>query len=506
MFLPRFRAGAAFVLLGGLLTAACGSEDTATEAAAQSGPASDIRFGPNAFRNTSVTPALIKGLPADVKAYSIISSDDDLAASPGFVFGGSADGAGFLTNGDGTYTIVVNHEDNFAVSRVTLDETFAPVKGEYLLNSTFGLFRLCSATLATPEVHGFGPVFITAGESGPESQIHAVDPYGAPNTSRLLPALGQWSTENAVPLPKEAYRGRTVIVIGDDDSGPEGGQVALYVGKGIGDLDNGDLFVMAPAGGPLKEREMVVGQKYPVQFRKVEDQRTLRDGGLNEAAAALGAFAFGRVEDIDYRKALVDADGSAAREIYFLVTGQNNSGANADYSRTKYGRMYRLVLDRRDPTKGTLEVLLDGDDRTGPAGAFQNPDNIVVTENYAYVQEDPNGYRDETHDAYIYQYDIKRRTLGVFAELDHRRTAEDAAKYGGNSRFGSWEYGAMIDVTQDVARGRGRGLSFKGRGVFLLAIQPHTWRGERYRGVDGGTLRPNENQASQLVFLTGVPR
>ena len=122
--------------------------------------------------NTSATPALVKNLMNGVTAYSLLSSDDILAASPNYVFGGSSDGAGLIHNADNTFTLVVNNEDNFAVSRVTLDATFKPVKGEYILTSDNAKYRLCSATLVTQEEHGFGPFFITAGESSVESSIY----------------------------------------------------------------------------------------------------------------------------------------------------------------------------------------------------------------------------------------------------------------------------------------------------------------------------------------------
>ena len=353
-----------------------------------------------ALKSWSRTPVLLKGLPAGVEAFSLITSDDTLAASPNFVFGGSADGAGLLKNADGSFTLVVNNEDNFAVSRIKLDTLFRPVSGDYVLNSTAGRFRLCSATLATPAEHGFGPLFITAGESSAESQIHALDPNGAPNSSRLLAGLGKWNTENAVPLQKAAYAGKTVVVIGDDDSGAQGGQVALYVSNTVGDLDNGSLYVLARVTDNIRERDMVVGQTYPVVFRKIDNQATLTGAQINQKSVELKSVQFGRVEDIDYRR------GGNGRELYFNVTGQNNTGTNADFSRTKYGRVYRLILSATDPTQGTLEVLLDGDDRTGPAREFQNPDNITVTTNYVYTAEDPNGYGDETHDARIYQYNI----------------------------------------------------------------------------------------------------
>ena len=54
---------------------------------------------------------------AGVQVYSLLSSDDKLKGSPNFVFGGSSDGAGLWRNADESYTLVVNNEDNFAVSR-----------------------------------------------------------------------------------------------------------------------------------------------------------------------------------------------------------------------------------------------------------------------------------------------------------------------------------------------------------------------------------------------------
>ena len=40
----------------------------------------------------------------------------------------------------------------------------------------------------------------------------------------------------------------------------------------------------------------------------------------------------------------------------------------------------------------------------------------------------------------------------------------------------------------------------------MLALQPHSWQAVKYQGVDGGTVRPAEQQASQLVIVKGLPR
>ena len=452
------------------------------------------------LQNQSVTPILAKILPGvtdGVKLFSLLSSDDKFTQSPNYVFGGSADGTGIFQNPDGNYTVLVNNEDNFAVSRITLDKSFKPIKGEYILNSDGATWRLCSATLATPVEHGFGPVFLTCGESGQESRTHAVrvdaDPQQAA-ISREVPALGRWSAENAVPLPKTAYPGKTVIVIGDDDSDVNGGQVALYLTNTVGDLDNGSLYMLKRTDGNQTETAMTTGTKYDVEFVKIDNQKTLTGAQINAKVNDLKAIKFGRVEDVDYRK----GGGANGREVFFTVTGQNNTGVNADYSRSKYGRIYRLTLDANDPTKGKLEVLLNGDDRNGPARMFQDPDNICVTTNYAYIMEDPNEYGDEKHDAYVYQYDLNSGKLTPVLELDHRRTEADAAKYnvGGTSKLGSWESSGMIDVSDVTGRPN----------TFMLGIQAHTWRGTQYQGVDGGSVRKAENQASQLILIEGLPR
>ncbi len=472
------------LLLGVALLAACTNEDDRAGAL-------DPARSALAIKDRSVTPALVKNVMGGVTVNTLLSSDDTLKGSPDYVFGGTADGAGLLKNADGSYTYLVNNEDNFAVSRLTLDSTFAPVKGEYLLNSTAGNWRLCSATLATPAEHGFGPLFITAGESrnaiSGDPSIHGVDPRGGLNQTTILYGLGHWLAENAVPLNKNAYPGKTVVVIGDDDSGAQGGQVGLYVANTVGDLANGAMYVLVRADSVIRERTMVAGQSYPVQFRLVPNHAQLTADQLNAKTVELKAVQFGRVEDVDYRKG-----AGNEREVYFNVTGQDSNGDNADNARSKYGRVYRLVLDAADPTKGVLSVVLDGDDRAGPAKTFQNVDNVLATTNYLYLEEDPNGYGNEQHNSYLYQYNLATKELKVVFEVDQRA---GEAKFGA-SKPGDWENSGIIDVSDVVGR----------EGTFLLGIQAHTWKGARYVNADRGTKATTFGEASQVLVLSGLPR
>lgn len=449
------------------------------------------------LKNYTSTPAFLKKLSGfeGVQVFTMISSEDTLGK---FRFGGSADGAGFLKAADGNgYVMLVNNEDNYSVSKLYLDNNLKPIRGEYALNSDGGQWRLCSGTLATPAEHGFGPVYLSVGESSSEAMTHAIDPYqnfSIPGTPKGLPGLGKWSGENALPLNKNAYPGKTVVVTGEDASDVSGGQVALYLANVVGDLDNGSQYMLKRTDGNQKETDMLAGQSYDVEFAKIDNHKTLTGTQIQAMVDPLKAIKFGRVEDVDYRK------GSAAnsREIYFNVTGQDPTGVNAGRTRTVFGRVYKLVLDANDPLKGKLTCILDGDDDKGIAAAFQNPDNICVTTNFVYIQEDSNTYGSEDHDGYIYQYTIATGELKKVFELDHRRTESDAAKYnvGGLSIKGGWEYGALVDISDAT------GLE----NTFTLCIQPHSWTDSRFKGVDGGSKRRDEAQGSEIVILKGLPR
>jgi hypothetical protein len=311
------------------------------------------------------------------------------------------------------------------------------------------------------------------------------------NGNTSVAGLGHWSGENAVPLHKDAYPGKTVVLLGEDADDASGGQVVMYMSNTVGDLDNGTQYMLKRTDNNQKETDIAVGTSYDVEFVKIENHKTLTGVQIQALVDPLKAIKFGRVEDVDFRK------GSAAnsREIYFNVTGQDYVGVNADHSRTKFGRTYKLVLNAADPTKGKLECILDGDNDGGPAKDFQNPDNICVTTNYVYVQEDSNTYGAETHDAYIYQYNITTKELKKVFELDHRR---DDPKFKADAKRGNWEYGALVDISDVV------GIP----DTFTLSIQPHTWLEDAFRNPDGGTnpKTTSQNQGSQIVILKGLPR
>lgn len=450
------------------------------------------------FSNTSSVPplAVLKEGFEKLQITSLISSSDVLAQSPTFVYGAQPDGAGFMKdpNSDG-YVMITNHEILKSVSRVFFDKTLKPIKGEYIVDAAGGLTRLCSATLAVPSIHGFGPMFLTAGESGEESMVHGIDPQGLVSdksrTDRVLPALGKASMENAVPLTKEAYAGKTVILIGEDQSystsHASAGQVIMYMSNSIGDLSNGKLYALKRVDGNQVETDIKIGSSVDVSFVEIPNAKNLTGAAINTTVNSLGAIRFSRVEDVDYRK------GSAKnnREIYFTATGQASSNAPvAGY--TMWGRIYKLVLNDTNPLLGKLELVVDGD--ATPGVGIINPDNICVTENYVYIQEDGDSYYTASqHDSYIWQYNIATKANKPWMTMNHKRTDatwNNTYNQTGELRYGSWEYGAMEDISDIIGVPN----------TFILNIHPHTWQKDAFLNADGSGLNTNKEGGQTLII------
>lgn len=400
---------------------------------------------------------------SNVQVMPILSSEDRLVDSPDFVYGSMADGAGLMKNSDGTFSLINNIEADYSIARVNFDETFKPVSGEYIVNAEATAYTAqCSGTLITPEEHGFGPLYLSGGEWGGASKgVFATDPSKSAaqaGSAKLLPALGQWSTENAVPLGKNAYPSKTVVFIGDDHADNEvpSGQLGMYVGD-QGDLEGGKLYgLKVTSAGINYEMDMEEGQSYEAEF--VELEETAIDL-LDEEAKQKGVMGFSRLEDIDYRR------GSASnnREIYLAVTGRKKDGLVGKGS--LYGRIYKVELNENDPTgKATITCVLDGDKLDGKAKMFHSPDNILVTENYAYIQEDPNGYPDtpdKDHYARLYQYDLSTGALKTVLEANQVAASQE----GIGTADRNWEITGMIDVSKELGVDN----------TFLMITQNHGW-------------------------------
>lgn len=443
------------------------------------------------LKNRSNVEPLVEVLPgfSDLKLYTLISSSDTIAASPDFVYGGTPDGSGMLRNPDGSgYVLVNNHENVFSVSRLYLDKKLNVTRGEYILNNDGAMFRLCSGSLATPQEHGFSsPVFLSTGESNPNAMTHALDPLGAAepsNKNRVKPALGKFSGENAVPLSKDAFPGKTVIILGEDNAN---GQVYLYVSDTPGDLEGGKLYTLRRKDQNAIETAMNKGTTYDVEFVEVPNAKSLTGAEIESAVKSMQAVQFGRIEDLDYQK----GGGAAARNIFFSATGVPNQP-----EKTYWGRVYNLKLDAGNPLSGKLSIIGDGAD--SPGNDLVNPDNICATQNFVYIQEDgSSGYNGAKHDSYIWQYDIAKGTKKPFITMRNRALAGTRFNPSNNTEFGIWEYGAMVDISDVVGVPN----------TFTLNVQSHSWvENNRFLNPSKAAAAQTYKAGGQTLILSNVPR
>ncbi len=446
----------------------------------------------------SKTPNFLKpeGAFSSLQITPILSSEDKLESTPDFVYGSMADGAGLLTEKDGTFTLINNIEADYSIARIKLNSDLKPMQGEYIVNAlATGYTAQCSGSMVTPEEHGFGPLYLSGGEWGGASKgVFATNPYksadGADNAT-LLPALGQWSTENAVALNKNAYS-QTVILIGDDqgDNFVPSGHLGVYVGR-RGDLVGGKLYSIKVTDPTITyEVDMKEGNDYDVEFVELKEREIV---ALDTEAKTKGVMGFSRLEDIDWRR------GSAAnnREVYFAVTGRDKPDLQG--KGTISGRIYKLTMNETDPTgPAKLTCVLDGDNVDGSASEFLSPDNILVTENYAYIQEDPaiSGTGNKQHYARLYQYNLNTGALKTVLECDQIEAAKQG--YGTNDR--RWEITGMIDVTEAVNNGKN---------TFLVMTQNHGWEpkdGSSFTDPTANFPTGSRKEGSVLYTITGLER
>ncbi|MNE30568.1 hypothetical protein D3C80_1240920 [compost metagenome] len=330
--------------------------------------------------------------------------------------------------------------------------------------------------------------------------VHGIDPFSLTSqksrTDRVLPALGKASMENAVPLPKAAYSGKTVIIIGEDQSYStshiSAGQVIMYVSDAVGDLTNGKLYALKRNDGVQVETTMTVGTSFDVSFVEIPNAKNLTGKEINTMVNNLGAIRFSRVEDVDYRK----GSSKNNKEIYFTATGQASNDAPVT-GYTMWGRVYKLVLNDNNPLLGKLELVVEGD--STPGTGIINPDNICVTENYVYIQEDGDSYYSAAkHDSYIWQYNIAAKSNKPWMTMNHKRTdATWNATYNqtGETRFGSWEYGAMEDISEIIGVPN----------TFILNVHPHTWQKDAFLNADGSGVNTNK-EGGQTVIIRNVQK
>ena len=371
--------------------------------------------------STTQTPYIVP-TSAGVQLVSILSVGDqaDIKDGPPGSEGqpwrmvGIPDGLGAFDNGDGTMTVLMNHElgatqgvvrehgsTGAFVSQLIVDtdtlevlEAGDLVQDVFLFDRTTDTYveattqfgRLCSADLPAVSAlfdpsTGLGTterIYFNGEEVGNEGRAFAHILTGPEaGDSYELPALGRMSWENVVANPNSGAR-TTIVCL--DDSTP--GEVYVYVGdrRATGTaveragLTDGDLFGILMSFGDD-------GPAVPTQgtFSLVaqgDDGDVTDTTGTELQAQSAPITQFGRPEDGQW-------DPSNPNRFYFVTTG---AGATPT-------RLWALdFTDVENPELGgTFTVLLEGGlAGTNPAAGPVMLDNMTVTESgLVILQEDP---------------------------------------------------------------------------------------------------------------------
>jgi hypothetical protein len=185
-----------------------------------------------------------------------------------------------------------------------------------------------------------------------------------------------------------------------------------------------------------------------------------------------GVFNFVRLEDMAY-----DKRAGQGNVVYVVDSGRGATGAVANGKSTN-GRIWRMVLDKTNPTRVTsLRILIEGDDNVVKTPSeIHQPDNIETTVNGLLITEDPGSSQQfkftdpadvndaRRTEARIWQYRFATHSSRVVARIDQSAdegpTDVDAASRG---NLGAWEASGIIDVSR-----------WFGAGNFLVTVQAHT--------------------------------
>jgi hypothetical protein len=386
---------------------------------------------------------------------------------------GIPEGLGAFDNGDGTFTLLANHEidgngiarahggQGAFVSRWTVRKSDLTVlKGEDLMkqtvmwDATAGAYkapatgtvfrRFCSADLPARSAlfdgaSGLGydaPLFMDGEESGNEGRPMAHTMEG---TSYEVPRLGHMSFENSVANPKASP---TTIVALTDDGGPA--QVYIYVGTKTGSgspvdkagLTNGKLFGIKVAGFP-SEPTTVAGIPSGTAFSMVDFGNVENKTGasLDADSVTAGVTAFQRPEDSAW-------DPSNPSDLYFVTTA----------SFTGFSRLWRLhFTDLANPSAGgTIDMLVDGTE------GHKMFDNITINKKgQIHIVEDVGN---QDHIGKVWRYDIATDKLTMIAQHNPVYFAPGAPQFLTKDE----EASGIIDASDIL-----------GAGWYLVDVQAH---------------------------------
>ena len=480
--------------------------------------AQSVIQGPSSSQTSYLTPT-----SPGWSATSLLTVGDGIG---GYLFAGIPDGLGAYSNGDGTMTVLANHEigndfttgvlkgavrahgaaGGFVSKWVINTSTWQVVSGgdfvtsrlnQMMWNGTtwaaptasYAYLRPCSADL--PKLSAFwdattsfgydGLIFLNGEETGAEGKAFAFIATGAAGEvgkAYELPHHGKYSYENLLArsnygsTPGAANLLQTVVV-GTDDTTP--GEVYVYIGT------------KTNTGNAVQKAGLTNGQLYGVKVNAgvtgYTGAVTLENAsGINGTFALAPIFTNGTIAaktGAEFQTASLaagvtqfarpeDAHWVDENSLIFATTGATVNSISVT------SKIYQLDFDSSMSdgiltTGGSIKVIVDSKNIIGLDGAAARSfDNLTIgDDNKLYIQEDPG------NSSYVAKHWIVDHTLALQAdreasavqifESDRTRFTTGAV----NFQTLDEEHSGIIDITTIVNDG------IVGSQWFLVATQNH---------------------------------
>lgn len=445
-------------------------------------------MGPSTLQSAYIQPS-----QPTVSNMSVLSVGDVVS---GYRMVGIPDGLGALDNGDGTFTLLMNHELGATsgavrahgsrgafVSKWVIDkDSLKVMSGQDLMKqiylwdtatqksettpSTYAFTRFCSGDL--PDVTAFynpstgrgtrtriymhgeegGTTGYQLGSvvTGPDAgKTYILGKFNLSTNGSGLTAIGAWENALASPYPQD----KTIVIANSDGgTGIQTNAVAVYVGtKGASGsevdkagLTNGTLSFVNVAGNPA-------------EIVDTTTRATRITSGTRFTLSSTTSTTFSRPEDGAWSR-------SNPNQYYFVTTDQLDQateGVGAQNGRT---RLWRLTFDdiKRPEKGGKIDLLINA--RIVDGERVNMFDNITVNaaSGLITILEDVGG---AAHNGKVWQYNPKTGDLIKVAQHDV-------------SRFGDIGIAATTPFNQDEETSGIIDMSkILGAGSYLLVDQSH---------------------------------
>jgi len=227
-------------------------------------------------------------------------------------------------------------------------------------------------------------------------------------------------------------------------------------------------------------------------------------------------FQFVRVEDIAYDKRPGD------QTVAYIVDSGRGRAASAQLDtpnfRSSNGRVWKMVFDKKDPTKVTsLTVFVEGDGMPGSGvdvkqiGRVHQPDNIETTKKGILLTEDPGSSQQFPVGSSDPNATTGRLWFVPFAGTPQVVVKIDQSADGGPTdkgpapgsttasigNLGAWETTGIVDASKAF-----------GKDMFLINVQAHTLWIDRARDLDNDAFAPfgtpdytEKKEGGQLLLI-----